>query len=100
MTTLQSKCEGAIVIVCSTMYWMNSENVGGGNILPIGSVSSATSSSLKKGKYRKIPVFKSFSRTVTCASEMTSTYMCYPQGNGLNTSQSRLSYLASVHVVL
>ena len=38
-------------------------------------------------------VFESLSRTVTCTRELISIYMCYSQGNGLNTSLSRLFYL-------
>ena len=38
-------------------------------------------------------MFESLSRTVTCTRELISIYMCYSQGEGLNTSLSRLSYL-------
>ena len=44
-------------------------------------------------------IFKSLSRTVTCTRELISIYMCYPQGVGLNTSLSRLSYLVLYTVV-
>ena len=39
-------------------------------------------------------MFKSLSRTVTYMREFISIYMCYSQGDGINTSLSRLSYLA------
>ena len=42
---------------------------------------------------RTSSVFKSLSRTITCTRELISIYMCYSQGDGLNTSLSRLSYL-------
>ena len=38
-------------------------------------------------------LFKSLSRTVTCTRELISTYMCYSEGDGINTPLSRLSYL-------
>ena len=38
-------------------------------------------------------MFKSLSRAVTCTRELVSIYMCYSQGDGLNTPLSRLSYL-------
>ena len=38
-------------------------------------------------------MFKSLSRTVTCTRELISIYVCYPQGDELNTSLSRLFYL-------
>ena len=38
-------------------------------------------------------LFESLSRTVTCTRELISIYMCYSQGDGLNTSVSRLFYL-------
>ena len=38
-------------------------------------------------------LFKSLSRIVTCTRELISIYMCYSQGDGINTSLSRLSYL-------
>ena len=44
-------------------------------------------------------MFKSLSRTVTCARELISIYMCYSQGEGLNTSLSRLSYVVLYMVV-
>ena len=44
-------------------------------------------------------MFKSLSRTVTFTRELISIYMCYPQGDGLNTSLSRLSYLVLYPVV-
>ena len=37
--------------------------------------------------------FKSLSRTVTCTRELISIYTYYSQGDGLNTSLFRLSYL-------
>ena len=40
-----------------------------------------------------IYLFKSLSRTVTCTRELISIYTCYSQGDGINTSLSRLSYL-------
>ena len=42
---------------------------------------------------------KSLSRTVTCTREFISIYMCYSQGDGINTSLSRLSYLVLYTVV-
>ena len=39
------------------------------------------------------------SRTVTCTRELISIYMCYSQGDGLNTSLSRLLYLVLYTVV-
>ena len=44
-------------------------------------------------------MFESLSRTVACTSELFSIYMCYSQGDGLNTSLSRLSYL-DLHTVV
>ena len=44
-------------------------------------------------------MFKWLSRTVTCTRELISIYMCYSQGDGLNTSLSRLSYLVLYTVV-
>ena len=38
-------------------------------------------------------LFESLSRTVICTRELISIYMCYSQGDGLNTSLSRLFYL-------
>ena len=38
-------------------------------------------------------MFKSLTRTVTCTRKLISMYMCYSQGDGLNTPLSRLSYL-------
>ena len=38
-------------------------------------------------------MFESLSRTVTCTRELISIYMCYSQGDGLNTSLSRLFYV-------
>ena len=44
-------------------------------------------------------MFKSLSRTVTCTRELISICMCYFQGDGINTSLSRLSYLVLYTVV-
>ena len=44
-------------------------------------------------------MFKSLSRTVTCIRELISIHMCYSQGDGINTSLSRLSYLVLYTVV-
>ena len=44
-------------------------------------------------------MFESLSRTVTCTRELISIYKCYSQGEGLNTSLSRLSYLVLYTVV-
>ena len=44
-------------------------------------------------------MFESLSRTVTCTRELISIYMCYSQGEGLNTSLSRLFYLVLYTVV-
>ena len=44
-------------------------------------------------------MFKSLSRTVTCTRELISIYMCYSQGDGINTSLSRLSCLVLYTVV-
>ena len=44
-------------------------------------------------------LFESLSRTVTCTRELISIYMCYFQGEGLNTSLSRLFYLVLYTVV-
>ena len=49
--------------------------------------------------YKAEGMFKSLSRTVTCTRELISIYMCYPQGDGINTSLSRLSYLVLYTVV-
>ena len=38
-------------------------------------------------------MFKSLSRTGTCTRELISIIMCYSQGDGLNISLSKLSYL-------
>ena len=49
---------------------------------------------LKYGRFCKAEgMFKSLSRTVTCTRKFINIYMCYPQGGGLDTSLSRLSYL-------
>ena len=45
------------------------------------------------------PLFESLSRTVTCTRELISIYMCYSQGEGLNSSLSRLFYLVLYTVV-
>ena len=44
-------------------------------------------------------LFKSLSRTVTCTRELIGIYMCYSEGEELNTSLSRLSYLVLYTVV-
>ena len=44
-------------------------------------------------------VFKSLSRTVTCTRELIRIYMRYSQGDGINNSLSRLSYLVLYTVV-
>ena len=48
-------------------------------------------------KYRRFckaeGMLKSLSRNVTCTTELIGIYMCYSQGDGLNSSLSRLSYL-------
>ena len=44
-------------------------------------------------------LFEWLSRTVTCTRELISIYMCYSQGEGLNTSLSKLSYLVLYTVV-
>ena len=44
-------------------------------------------------------MFESLSRTVTCTREFISIYMCYSQGDEINTSLSRLSYLVLYTVV-
>ena len=50
--------------------------------------------------YKAEGMFKSLnSRTVTCTRELISIYMCYSQGDGLNTPLSRLSYLVLYTVV-
>ena len=49
--------------------------------------------------YSKRQLFESLSRTVTCTRELISIYMCCFQGEGLNTSLSRLSYLILYAVV-
>ena len=49
--------------------------------------------------YKAEGMFKSLSRTVTCTRELISIYMCYSQGDGTNTSLSRLSYLVLFTVV-
>ena len=43
--------------------------------------------------YKAEDMFKLLSRTVTCTRELISIHMCYAQGDRLNTSLSRLSYL-------
>ena len=43
--------------------------------------------------YKAEGMFKSFTITVTCTRELISLYMFYSQGDGINTSLSRLSYL-------
>ena len=49
--------------------------------------------------YKAEGMFESLSRTVTCVRELISIYMCYSQGDGINTSLSRLSYLVLYTVV-
>ena len=44
-------------------------------------------------------MFESLSKTVTCTRELISIYMYYSQGEGLNTSLSRLFYLV-LHTVV
>ena len=44
-------------------------------------------------------MFESLSRTVTCTRELISIYMYYSQGEGLDTSLSRLLYLVLYTVV-
>ena len=44
-------------------------------------------------------MFESLSRTLTCTRELISIYMRYSQGEGLNTSLSRLFYLVLYSVV-
>ena len=49
------------------------------------------------GKYCRLfsgtRLFKLLSRTITCTRELISICVCYPQGDGLSTSLSRLPYL-------
>ena len=49
--------------------------------------------------YKAEGMFESLSRTVTCTRELVSIYMCNSQGDGTNTSLSRLSYLVLYTVV-
>ena len=49
--------------------------------------------------YKAEGMFESLSRTVTCASELISIYMCYSQGDGRNTSLSRISCIVLYIVV-
>ena len=49
--------------------------------------------------YKAEGMFESLRRTVTCTRELISIYMCYSQGDGLNTSLSRLLYLVLYTVV-
>ena len=49
--------------------------------------------------YKAEGMFKSLSKTVTCTRELISIYMCYSQGDGINTSLSRFSYLVLYTVV-
>ena len=49
--------------------------------------------------YKAEEMFESLSRAVTCTRELISIYMCYSQGDGINTSLSRLSYLVLYTVV-
>ena len=49
--------------------------------------------------YEADGMFESLSKTVTCTRELVSIYMCYSQGDGLNTPLSRLSYLVLYTVV-
>ena len=44
-------------------------------------------------------LFKSLGRTVICTRELIGIHMCYSQGEELNTSLSRLSYLVLYTVV-
>ena len=49
--------------------------------------------------YQPEGMFESLSRTVKCKRELISIYMCYFEGEGLNTSLSRLSNLV-LHTVV
>ena len=44
-------------------------------------------------------VFELLSKIVTCTKELISIYMCYSQGDGLNTSLCRILYLV-LHTVV
>ena len=44
-------------------------------------------------------LFESLSETVTYTRELISIHMCYSQGDGINTSLSRLPYLVLYTVV-
>ena len=50
------------------------------------------------GSFEARGMFGCTSRTVSYAKELTSVYICYPQGDGFDTPLSRLSYALYAHV--